>query len=319
MPNAELFWPRATAFGPNAALLTPVAWPRKPTATAKSLVAEDEVPMAMLPCPQSSLWVPPVTQGCVASAVSAKLSGPMAIPPMALANAAPASESLIPTAANPGARPFPRVVSASPGLETNDCSGTIAPMASSTAIWLTDMRDMVTPLRLSPIGRATPAVGRCKAAVVTANGRTDKTQGYPASTQASNHRLMSCACQAAQQLCRFPAAFEQRLGADQVGRAEAFREPIINGLQQPQGFLAATLFLPEAHEIACRAELPGQGLLPPRSFQALDEQVLDFVGCGASGRLQQARLDPQHLGDGPAFAGLVRNGESFFDDIPRGF
>ncbi len=40
-----------------------------------------------------------------------------------------------------------------------------------------------------------------------------------------------------------------------------------------------------------------------------------FVGCGASGRLQQARLDPQHLGDGPAFTGLVRNGESFFDNI----
>src|SRR5262249_7860065 len=47
-------------------------------------------------------------------------------------------------------------------------------------------------------------------------------------------------------------------------------------------------------------------------------QVLDFVGCGAFGRLQQARLDPQHLGDGPAFAGLVRNGKSFFNDIQRG-
>jgi len=40
---------------------------------------------------------------------------------------------------------------------------------------------------LSPIERATPAVRRCKPAVVTADGRTDKTQGYPASPQASNH------------------------------------------------------------------------------------------------------------------------------------
>jgi len=72
-------------------------------AAAKSLVASDEVPMAMLPFPQSVAWLPPVTQGCVASAVWAKLSGPMAIPPMALACAAPASESLMPMAANPGA------------------------------------------------------------------------------------------------------------------------------------------------------------------------------------------------------------------------
>ena len=59
-------------------------------------------------------------------------------------------------------------------------------------------------------------------------------------------------------------------------------------------------------------------MLAPSSFQALDEQVLDFVGCGASGRLQQARLDPQHLGDGPAFTRLVRNGESFFDNMQCG-
>jgi hypothetical protein len=39
-------------------------------------------------------------------------------------------------------------------------------------------------------------------------------------------------------------AFEQGLGADQVGRAEALREPIINGLQQCQGFIAAALALP---------------------------------------------------------------------------
>ncbi len=59
-------------------------------------------------------------------------------------------------------------------------------------------------------------------------------------------------------------------------------------------------------------------MLAPCSFQALDEQILDFVGCGTSARLQQARLDPQHLGDGPAFTGLVRNGESFFDNIQCG-
>jgi hypothetical protein len=58
--------------------------------------------------------------------------------------------------------------------------------------------------------------------------------------------------------------------------------------------------------------------LAPSCFQALDEQVLDFVGRGAPGRLQQAGLDPQHLGDGPAFTGLFRNGESFLDDIQRG-
>jgi hypothetical protein len=34
---------------------------------------------------------------------------------------------------------------------------------------------------------------------------------------------------------------------DQVGRAKAFREPIINGLQQCQRFIATTLGLPEAH------------------------------------------------------------------------
>jgi hypothetical protein len=88
---------------------------------------------------------------------------------------------------------------------------------------------------------------------VVDGARTDKTRGYPGSPQASNHRSMSCACQAGQQRCRSPAAFEQRLGADQVGRAEAFREPIINGLQQCQGFIAATLTLPEANEIARRA------------------------------------------------------------------
>ena len=59
-------------------------------------------------------------------------------------------------------------------------------------------------------------------------------------------------------------------------------------------------------------------MLAPSSFQALDEQVLDFVGSGPPGRLQQASLDPQHLGDGPAFTRLVRNGESFFDDLQRG-
>ena len=59
-------------------------------------------------------------------------------------------------------------------------------------------------------------------------------------------------------------------------------------------------------------------MLALSSCQALDEQVLEFVSCGASGRLQQARLDPQHLGDGPAFTGLVRNGQGFFDDIQRG-
>jgi hypothetical protein len=41
--------------------------------------------------------------------------------------------SLIAMAANPYALAFPRV-SVSPGLETSDCIGTIAPMANSTAI-----------------------------------------------------------------------------------------------------------------------------------------------------------------------------------------
>ena len=48
-------------------------------------------------------------------------------------------------------------------------------------------------------------------------------------------------------------AFNKRPSVDQVGRAEAFRELIINGLQQCQGLIAATLALPEGHEIARRA------------------------------------------------------------------
>ena len=80
---------------------------------------------------------------------------------------------------------------------------------------------------------------------------------------------------------------------DQISRAEAFRELLINRLQQCQGFIAATLALPKAHKIACRAQLPGKGLLAPCSFQALDEQVLNVVGCRAPGRLQQIGLDSQ--------------------------
>ena len=49
-----------------------------------------------------------------------------------------------------------------------------------------------------------------------------------------------------------------------------------------------------------------------------DEQVLGFVDCSAPRRLQQASLDPKHLGNGPAFTGLVRNRESFVDDLQRG-
>ena len=82
--------------------------------------------------------------------------------------------------------------------------------------------------------------------------------------------------------------------------------------------MAATLLLPQSRKVACGAQLPGKGLLALSSFQAFDEQFLDFVGRSAPGRLQQAGLDPQHLGDGPAFTGLVRNGESFFDDIQCG-
>jgi hypothetical protein len=53
--------------------------------------------------------------------------------------------------------------------------------------------------------------------------------------------------------------------------------------------------------------------------QALDEQVLDFVGCGASGRLQQARLDPQHLGATTQRSPVSSEmGESFFDNFQRG-
>src|SRR5262249_53586684 len=74
-------------------------------------------------------------------------------------------------------------------------------------------------------------------------------------------------------------AFEKCLGVYQISGAEAFCELIINRLQQCHGFLAATLPLPEAHTIACRAKLPGKGLLPPSSLQALNEQTLDFAGC----------------------------------------
>jgi hypothetical protein len=66
----------------------------------------------------------------------------------------------MPMAAKPKASAFPRV-SASPGLETNDCIGTIAPTASSTAIRF-DMRDIGHPLALGPIERATDAVRRPK-------------------------------------------------------------------------------------------------------------------------------------------------------------
>ena len=113
-------------------------------------------------------------------------------------------------------------------------------------------------------------------------------------------------------------AFEKCLGVYQVSGAEAFCELIINRLQQCHGFLAAALPLPEAHKIACRAKLPGKGLLVPSSLQALNEQTLDFAGCEAPGRLQQASLDPQHLPDGPAFTGFVRNGERFLDCLQRG-
>src|SRR5262245_261998 len=200
LPAATLPAPTAFALAPNAALLAPLALPRKPTATAKLLVAPDEIPMAMLPCPQSVASLPPA-QGWVASWVKAWLSGPMAIPPMAVACAAPASESLMPTAAKPLASPFPRV-SASPGLDSRNCIGTIAPTASNTAIRLLDMHDMITPCALSPIGRAKARGQVSQTAAVKANGRTDKIRGYPAPAQASNHRVMSGACHAAQQLCR---------------------------------------------------------------------------------------------------------------------
>src|SRR5262249_36350252 len=129
-----------------------------------------------------------------------KLSGPMAIPPMALACAAPASESLIPMAANPGDWPLPRV-SASPGLEAGNNIGTVAPMASSTAIWLVDMRDLGTPLRLvrSDAPRTRSGVPRRGRDAERPDGQN---QGYPASTPASNYGSMSCACHDRQQLCR---------------------------------------------------------------------------------------------------------------------
>jgi hypothetical protein len=73
LPAATLPFPTAFALAPNAALLTPPALLRKPMATAKSLLAPDEVPMEMLPCPQSVASLPPA-QGCVASWVKAWLS-----------------------------------------------------------------------------------------------------------------------------------------------------------------------------------------------------------------------------------------------------
>jgi len=54
-------------------------------------------------------------------------------------------------------------------------------------------------------------------------------------------------------LHEFSRTFKKRPSMDQIGRAEAFRELIINGLQQCQAFIAATLGLPEAHDIARRA------------------------------------------------------------------
>jgi hypothetical protein len=54
------------------------------------------------------------------------------------------------------------------------------------------------------------------------------------------------------------------------------------------------------------------------SFQALDKQFFDFAARSAPRRLQQAGLDPQHLGERPTFPGFVGNGESFLDDIQRG-
>ena len=52
----------------------------------------------------------------------------------------------MPIAAKPLASALPRV-SANPGLGFSNCIGTTSPMASSTAMWLVDMRDVVTPLR----------------------------------------------------------------------------------------------------------------------------------------------------------------------------
>jgi len=63
LPAATLPAPTAFALAPNAALLTPPALLSWPIATAKSLVAPDEIPMAMLPCPQSIAWLRPRRDG----------------------------------------------------------------------------------------------------------------------------------------------------------------------------------------------------------------------------------------------------------------
>jgi len=51
-PAAKRPLPTALVLLPIAELWMAVALLRKPTAMAKSLVAPDEIPMAMLPCPQ---------------------------------------------------------------------------------------------------------------------------------------------------------------------------------------------------------------------------------------------------------------------------
>src|SRR5947207_1181657 len=47
----------------------------------------------------------------------------------------------------------------------------------------------------------------------------------------------------------------------------------------------------------------------------MTRRIIMLIGSAAAGALTAGA---QQLVDGPAFAGLVRNGESFFNDIQRG-
>jgi len=65
------------------------------------------------------------------------------------------------------------------------------------------------------------------------------------------------------------------------------------------------LLVPKTSQITGGAQLPGARLLTTSDLQAIDEQILDFLGRAAAGQ-EEASLDAQDFGDGPLFTDLFR-------------
>jgi hypothetical protein len=68
-----------------------------------------------------------------------------------------------------------------------------------------------------------------------------------------------------------------RLGIQQIWRIEAFRELIIDRSQQIKRLDVAALPLPEARQIAGRAQFPATRLLAPSNLYALHQQAFNFA------------------------------------------